>query len=345
MRKLQQQLDTRKFSTLFREDVIQKIIDVCTDQLFKNVTDFEWLTDVLLSLMRTESLNERLSRQLSQIIIDVAVRVPENRHYLVEKLFYLLEEHDWIVSRSKCESLCGLDGAYWVIGEFAMIGENCIDTDSVFNVLLMRKTLVHLPINVRFSALMSFLKYFIRWTATQHATSTDSLAYFSEQLELISKTESTIELTTVTLLLRDLLSSVRTSTLPSSQATTVQVFAKIFETSVNPIAEGSQELVEIPEGLDLNQWIGEPWIVSDSIDSDEVMSLPPEDDNPGEDVSQLLAEKEQVRLCSNENKRILMLNCRDSKKDWKGFKTIHFIFRRRPHLSLLSTKLQISYSN
>lgn len=118
----------------YRDELLAKIVDICSQNNYQHVTNFEWYVSVLVELTRMEGT--RHGKLLSQQILDVAIRVESIRPFIVSQMSILLDNIHVFTSTnitsshlsSKTSSssvntttdICEvLYSATWICGEFA----------------------------------------------------------------------------------------------------------------------------------------------------------------------------------------------------------------------------------
>jgi len=77
--KLMEHLQTAEGA--YRDDLLEKIVFICSQQFYKFITDFEWYIGVLIDLTRVQSKHGKVIRDQ---LIDVCVRVQVVREPAVE---------------------------------------------------------------------------------------------------------------------------------------------------------------------------------------------------------------------------------------------------------------------
>ncbi|CBJ32812.1 Coatomer protein complex,delta sub-unit [Ectocarpus siliculosus] len=100
----------------YRDELIAKIILVCSRDKYAYLSNFRWYTGVLIDLSRVEGSKhgDALALQLT----DVSLRVEEVREYALHKSVGLLLEPSLISGRSCCTMKQVLGAAAWIVGEY-----------------------------------------------------------------------------------------------------------------------------------------------------------------------------------------------------------------------------------
>lgn len=119
-------------SSEYREEMIDRILKMCSNDTYANVTDFEWYTGVLLNLigqlpaasagssLKGVNKSTELSTQIGAQLLDLAVRVKDIRPEvvkLVEDLLIMDTRHRLFSTHGAGQNQI-LDSAAWVAGEY-----------------------------------------------------------------------------------------------------------------------------------------------------------------------------------------------------------------------------------
>ncbi|KAF7720863.1 AP-3 complex subunit delta-1 [Apophysomyces ossiformis] len=262
---------------IYRTDIINRIIFICSQNQYQNVTNFEWYISTLVGITYASGVN--VGDILTGQLMDVSVRVKSVRPFAVQQMF--LE-----TVKKRDSNIEVLSAAAWICGEY------CSFLDDVPATLecLLTPLVVKMPVKVQAVYVHNIMKIYGFWVTelidqwnpelqgefikvTQvmrekmdmFAGSTDlevqeraynAMAIFDIILE--SASSSTGSLADVPLVLRGL----------------PELF---FVYELNPVAPKAQKKVPIPEGLDLDAWINEP--LPDLIESNNSDSASAEEDN------------------------------------------------------------------
>jgi AP-3 complex subunit delta-1 len=110
----------------YRDELLAKIVDICSQNNYQYVTSFEWYVSVLVELTRMEGT--RHGHLLSSQMLDVAIRVESIRPFIVAQMSILLDNiHVFTTATTgptsageASSSICEvLYAATWICGEFA----------------------------------------------------------------------------------------------------------------------------------------------------------------------------------------------------------------------------------
>ena len=75
--------------THYRDELLSKIVDICSQNNYQHVTNFEWYVTVLVELTRMEGT--RHGKLLASQMLDVAIRVESIRPFIVKQMAILLD--------------------------------------------------------------------------------------------------------------------------------------------------------------------------------------------------------------------------------------------------------------
>jgi AP-3 complex subunit delta-1 len=119
--------------THYRDELLAKIIDICSQNNYQYVTNFEWYVSVLVELTRMEGT--RHGKLLSSQMLDVAIRVELIRPFIVTQMAILIDNIHIFTTMSgsgmggaakssatkNSTDICEvLFAATWICGEFAV---------------------------------------------------------------------------------------------------------------------------------------------------------------------------------------------------------------------------------
>ena len=115
VRKLLQHLEVSDGLT-YRDEVVAKIIHMCSQEHYQFVTNFEWYIQVLVQLTRVEST--RHGKLLANQLMDVAIRVKVIRPFATKQMAGLLTDQRLFSGANTVNGVCEvLYAAAWVVGE------------------------------------------------------------------------------------------------------------------------------------------------------------------------------------------------------------------------------------
>ncbi|KAF7307227.1 AP-3 complex subunit delta [Mycena indigotica] len=104
-------------SPAYRLVLSQRILHICSQSLYENITNFEWYLSVLVDLAHIANVD--VGAQIRDQLVDVVGRVKGVRRYAV-KLMYTLLCDDTILHNAREEGSCSevLWAAAWICGEY-----------------------------------------------------------------------------------------------------------------------------------------------------------------------------------------------------------------------------------
>ncbi|KAJ7657986.1 Ap3d1 protein [Mycena rosella] len=104
-------------SPAYRLVLSQRILNICSQSMYENVTNFEWYLSVLVDLAHVANVD--IGLQIRDQLVDVVGRVKGVRRYAV-KLMYTLLCDDTMLHNARDEGSCSevLWAAAWICGEY-----------------------------------------------------------------------------------------------------------------------------------------------------------------------------------------------------------------------------------
>ncbi|RHY98177.1 hypothetical protein DYB35_007181, partial [Aphanomyces astaci] len=79
---------------VYRQDLMAKILLVCSVQKYQNVSDFDWYLGILVQLATVPGENAKNAEEITRQLVDLAVRVKGIRAMLVQKMIEFLLDED-----------------------------------------------------------------------------------------------------------------------------------------------------------------------------------------------------------------------------------------------------------
>jgi AP-3 complex subunit delta-1 len=275
----------------YRDELLAKIVDICSQNNYQYVTNFEWYVSVLVELTRMEGT--RHGKLLASQMLDVAIRVESIRPFIVAQMSILLDNiHVFSSSVDKnSTNICEvLYAATWICGEFA---EHLNEPFKTMESMLKSKV-TNLPGHIQSSFVQNIFKLYsllltrIYQSYPECVLTNDGFdecknltQYVMEKIqifELNADIEVQERACTMIQILKNVLKLIEkqeqilvTDDESQKQQTRIDIeIANLFEGDLNPVAPKAQKKVPVPEGLNLDEWINtEP---SDLEDNDEVSS-------------------------------------------------------------------------
>ena len=92
-------------SVLFsRDELLSKIIQICSQNDYQYISNFEWYVSVLVELSQLEGGGGRHGAILAQQMMDVAIRVAAIRPFATQQMALLVENSAVIMAKGKRNS-------------------------------------------------------------------------------------------------------------------------------------------------------------------------------------------------------------------------------------------------
>lgn len=238
--------------TTYRDELLSKIIDICSQNNYQYITNFEWYVSVLVDLTRMEGTQH--GPLVAAQMLDVAVRVQAIRGFAVQKMAQLLEDaHVLTQPGSKMADV--LYAAAWICGEYAPELDNAEATLEA----MLGGRVNNLPGHIQAVYVQNILKVLtvlLTRSTVEQATLICShvcerLPHFvqSADLEVQERASSALHLVQY---VHDQLKGGEDIAIMACE------MAALFSGELNPVAPKAQRKVQIPEGLNLDEWINEP---------------------------------------------------------------------------------------
>ncbi|XP_046474561.1 AP-3 complex subunit delta-1 isoform X1 [Neodiprion pinetum] len=290
VRKLMIHMDKAE-GTTYRDELLSKIIQICSQNNYQFITYFEWYISILVELTRMEGTKH--GQLVATQLLDVAIRVQAIRNFAVQQCALLLENAHLLTGQPRATMAEVLYAAAWICGEFSSELQNPLATLRS----MLRSRASTLPGHIQAVYVHNILKL-IACTLSKAEkendtksiqeiyTLSDKIVAFvcSGDLEVQERASSAIVL---------LECLKETSGL-------AEELAEMFVGELNPVALKAQRKVQIPEGLDLDAWINDP--PSESSDSEDldmndifVKTERPSDSYRKQNVVELTSEELQQR--------------------------------------------------
>ncbi|XP_017853244.1 AP-3 complex subunit delta isoform X1 [Drosophila busckii] len=275
----------RAEGSAYRDELLYKVIEICSQSSYLHVTNFEWYMTVLVELIQLEA-GSKHGRLIAEQLLDVAIRVPVVRQFAVNEMTNLLDT--FAVSAQSNSMYEVLYAAAWIVGEFAA---ELTDAEKTLNILLRPR---QLPGHIQGVYVQNVIKLFARLATTclelqdlpgivrvscrrlTFGRATFNLHYYlqlcdhvldklqhflgSSDIEVQERANSACML--IEMLRKALTVTLVDETQPASIPTLaieiVQEMALLFAGELIPVAPKAQRKVPLPDGLDLDEWINAP---------------------------------------------------------------------------------------
>jgi AP-3 complex subunit delta-1 len=119
-----------KMGNKFRDEIVFKVIDICSQNDYCYITNFDWYITVLVTLASIEGGTSH-GNLIAQQLLDVVVRVANVRPYAVRQMEAILKHTDKFTTNFSVTEV--LYAAAWICGEYSefLADEN----ETMFNLL------------------------------------------------------------------------------------------------------------------------------------------------------------------------------------------------------------------
>lgn len=286
----------RAEGSVYRDELLLKVIEICSQGSYQHVTNFEWYLTVLVELIQLEAGSKHGS-VIAEQLLDVTIRVENIRKFSVNEMANLINSFPCSSQTSTMFEV--LYAAAWIIGEF---GNELECPEDTLKLLLAERSIPgHIQAVFVQNAVKLFIRLLERYINESNLNAVMNIVDLMEQKlphfissgdievqERASSSKIVIQLIRTTLgnefvtqvsSNNDLLNddcdrenenSTTTSALPSGLTELLIELKMLFEGDLIPVAPKAQRKVQLPDGLDLDEWInGPPSESSSSSDEEE----------------------------------------------------------------------------
>ncbi|MFT7808724.1 hypothetical protein Z043-110569 [Arapaima gigas] len=249
--------------TTYRDELLTKIIDICSQSNYQYITNFEWYISILVELTRLEGT--RHGHLIASQMLDVAIRVKAIRGFAVAQMATLLDNAHMLTGNTQRNGICEvLYAAAWICGEFSEHLEDPLQTLEA----MLRPKVATLPGHIQAVYIQNAAKLFATVLRAQEGTPDSQKAQETSQL-LIDRLPLFVQ--SANLEVQERASCVLQlvkyiQKLQQKEVAVADEVSALFAGELNPVAPKAQKKVPIPEGLDLDAWINEPPSESESED-------------------------------------------------------------------------------
>jgi hypothetical protein len=140
----------------YREHVLGRIIDICSQDNYAYIADFEWYIEILVNLTLLQGISRENALKITEQLLDVTIRVPAVRKHAVNSMAAML------ISGRLFNSNAGemnqvLYSAAFIVGEFA---EYLGTQHAELITILTAAELISMPNNVQNVFIQAVIKIF-----------------------------------------------------------------------------------------------------------------------------------------------------------------------------------------
>ncbi|XP_012601145.2 AP-3 complex subunit delta-1 [Microcebus murinus] len=250
--------------TTYRDELLTKIIDICSQSNYQHITNFEWYISILVELTRLEGT--RHGHLIAAQMLDVAIRVKAIRKFAVSQMSALLDNAHLVASSTQRNGICEvLYAAAWICGEFS---EHLQEPQHTLEAML-RPKVTTLPGHIQAVYVQNVVKLYasILQQKEQVADMEEAQAVTQLMVDRLPQfvQSADLEVQERASCILQLVKHVQK--LQAKAVPVAEEVSALFAGELNPVAPKAQKKVPVPEGLDLDAWINEP--LSDSESEDE----------------------------------------------------------------------------
>jgi AP-3 complex subunit delta-1 len=273
----------RAEGSVYRDELLLKVIEICSQESYQHVTNFEWYLTVLVELIQLETGSKHGSI-IAEQLLDVTIRVESVRKFSVNEMVNLINSFP---SSSQTNTMYEvLYAAAWIIGEFAN------EIEVPFEVLKLFLIERSIPGHIQAVFVQNSVKIFTQLLQIEIKNQDlQSLKKVTELMEqqlqsLLSNSDIEVQERASSNLMivqtikpylldnednvisekkHDLLndindekngnSQIEMRLLPIGLLETVAELKYLFEGELMPVAPKAQRKVQQPDGLNLDEWI------------------------------------------------------------------------------------------
>uniref|UniRef100_H3DDE2 AP-3 complex subunit delta-1 n=1 Tax=Tetraodon nigroviridis TaxID=99883 RepID=H3DDE2_TETNG len=249
--------------TTYRDELLTKIIDICSQSNYQYITNFEWYISILVELTRLEGT--RHGHLIASQMLDVAIRVKAIRGFAVAQMATLLDNAHLLTGNMQRMGICEvLYAAAWICGEFSEHLENPMQTLEA----MLRPKVATLPGHIQAVYVQNAAKLFATVLKSQEGNTESAAAQETSQLMIdrlpLFVQSANLEVQERASCILQLVKYIQK--LQQKDVEVAEEVGALFAGELNPVAPKAQKKVPVPEGLDLDAWINEPPSESESED-------------------------------------------------------------------------------
>ena len=179
--------------TTYRDELMEKIVGICSQNDYQFITNFEWYISVLVELTRAEGGGSRHGPLIAAQMMDVAIRVESVRGFAVRQMALLIDNAHLLVSSGasrggaaggvqRNSSTEVLYAASWICGEFAShLGDGTVGASDTLRAMF-RGRVASLPGHIQAVYVQNGIKLFAH-VAAQDGCSKEELSSLAAMME------------------------------------------------------------------------------------------------------------------------------------------------------------------
>ncbi|KAI8121241.1 AP-3 complex subunit delta [Lucilia cuprina] len=263
----------RAEGSAYRDELLFKVIEICSQSSYLYVTNFEWYLTVLVELIQLEA-GSKHGRLIAEQLLDVAIRVPVVRQFAVNEMTNLLDT--FTVSSQSNSMYEVLYAAAWIVGEFSNELE---DAERTLNILLRPR---QIPGHIQGVFVQNVVKLFTRLATTcLENEDPNGNKNFNSSIDIEVQERANSACILIEMLRaqfndnataaacnhnidfigadsNETAAQLQPTAIPTLAIEIIQEMALLFAGELIPVAPKAQRKVPLPDGLDLDEWINPP---------------------------------------------------------------------------------------
>ncbi|KAI8121240.1 AP-3 complex subunit delta [Lucilia cuprina] len=228
----------RAEGSAYRDELLFKVIEICSQSSYLYVTNFEWYLTVLVELIQLEA-GSKHGRLIAEQLLDVAIRVPVVRQFAVNEMTNLLDT--FTVSSQSNSMYEVLYAAAWIVGEFSKFASTLQLSDHVLEKLQDFNSSIDIEVQERANSACILIEM-LRAQFNDNATA----AACNHNIDFIGADSN------------ETAAQLQPTAIPTLAIEIIQEMALLFAGELIPVAPKAQRKVPLPDGLDLDEWINPP---------------------------------------------------------------------------------------
>ncbi|XP_072381838.1 AP-3 complex subunit delta [Diabrotica undecimpunctata] len=271
--------------TIYRDELLSKIILICSQNNYQFITNFEWYVTVLVELAQME-FGSKQGHVIGAQLMDVCIRVQAIRAFTVAEMAQILDVYTSTSQFTIMQEV--LYAAAWLCGEFM---SELKDPEQTLKAMVKYKILPQHIESVFIQNILKVFTFVIRKYETDEQYDEilrvcnlviDKLSDSIKSAELEVQERASTSLMIIKIVREECIS--RKATGNSKLMDNEDVEGKtentlliadelesLFCGELNPVAPKAQRKVPVPDGLDLDAWINEPVDESESDSEPEMV--------------------------------------------------------------------------
>merc|ERR1712048_1540311 len=248
----------------YRDHVLEEIILVCSRSDYEFVRDFAWYVQLMCNMTTLSSMCKSNAELVSSQLMDVTIRVPEVREFSVQQMEKIIIENGLISDAHNMQSnaICRiLEASAYIVGEYSEFVTGHITLVSA----MLQSRIASLPQEIQCIFIHNALK-----VVCAGLPDNDLIEATIKLLEPLT-TSSFIEVQERSNAYLFFLKWFIAQT--DDEEAIILSFRQLFSSELMPLHPNSQQVIadKVPNGLSLDDWIGEPF-PDDSSDDDSLLS-------------------------------------------------------------------------